>query len=152
MKKSVLLIIALASLLLLGGGGGWWWWQSKAKAATAAGQPAKPAIDKTDYRYITLDKVIVMLRNANGDSGSHYLAVDLVFKTAAEHERMTKDHLPLLRSVAVKALSGYTLETASQLTIDQVTNDVNNAFTKSYAADQREKPFALAMIGKLIIE
>ena len=44
-------------------------------------------MDKQEYKYVTLDKVIVMLRNQAGEPMSHYLAVDLVFKTAVEKEK-----------------------------------------------------------------
>ena len=94
----------------------------------------------------------VMLRTAEGEPMSHYLSIDLVFKTAAANEKKTKEHLPLLRSLAVRALSSYTLDKASRMNIDQVARDLNLAFARSYAESRIEKPFSEAMIGKLIIE
>jgi len=156
MKKIPLLIsVVVGATLLLGAGGAAAWWYLKPKAGASTTSPAaaaEPEHDKTVYKYVSLDKVIVMLRGAEGKPLSNYLAVDLVLKTSAEQEKATKDHLPLLRSVTVKALSSYTLASAGQMTIDQFTTDINRAFKESYARDHREQPFAEAMIGKLIIE
>lgn len=149
-KLHVLLIAGVASVLVLGGGGAAAWWYLKPKPEQQVEEARK--VDKTVYKYVSLDKVLVMLRGREGEPLSHYLAVDLVFKTPAEQEKVMKDHLPLLRSVAVKALSAHTLETAGKMTIDQYTEEVNAAFAKSYEAEQREMPFKTAMIGKLIIE
>ncbi|HSI60748.1 MAG TPA: flagellar basal body-associated FliL family protein [Ideonella sp.] len=152
MKKIPLLIATVVgAVLLLGAGGAGAWWYMRPQTG-AAHQEAPPEPDKTVYKYVSLDKVIVMLRGAEGKPLSNYLAVDLVLKTSAEQEKATKEHLPLLRSVTVKALSSYTLASAGQMSIDQFTADINRAFKESYAHDRREQPFAEAMIGKLIIE
>ena len=152
MKKSIrIAIFGLAGLVIAAaGGGGVWWWQGRQAAAAKA--PAAPVLDKQEYKYVTLDKVIVMLRGNAGEPLSHYLAVDLVFKTAAEKEKIVKEHLPLLRSIAVKALSAYTLDKATAMTIEQLATDVNAAFEASYTSDRHEKPFTEALIGKLIVE
>lgn len=152
MKKSIrIAIFGLAGLVIAAaGGGGVWWWQGRQAAAAKAS--AAPVLDKQEYKYVTLDKVIVMLRGNAGEPLSHYLAVDLVFKTAAEKEKIVKEHLPLLRSIAVKALSAYTLDKATAMTIEQLAADVNAAFQASYASDRHEKPFTEALIGKLIVE
>lgn len=150
MKKKIVVIAAVAAVLVLGSGGAAAWWFLKPKHGEHAEEVKK--VDKTVYKYVNLDKVLVMLRGREGEPLSHYLAVDLVFKTALDKEKTTKDHLPLLRSVAVRALSAHTLETAGKLTIEQYTEELNAAFDKSYEDEQREKPFTAAMIGKLIIE
>lgn len=148
-KKSTLLLISIIVVLLaalLTGGALWWHQQHPGPAA--APTPHKAG----NYKYVSLDKVIVMLRGRAGEPVSHYLAMDLVFKTQEDQEKTVKEHLPLLRSVAVKALSAYTLDKAGLMTIDQFSVDINRAFTESYRKEQREKPFSEAMIGKLIIE
>lgn len=146
------MVLALVGLLTAGasGGGVWWWLQHKATAAPAA--QAKPAFDKQEYKYVSLDKVIVMLRSQAGEPLSHYLAVDLVFKTAIEKERIVKEHLPLLRSVVVMTLSTYSLEKASSMTVAQLAAEINAAYQASYQGENREQPFVEALIGKLIIE
>ncbi len=150
MKKSkLILLIGLAVLLAAGAAGaGVWWWQGR-NAAAAVATPPKPS----PYRYVTLDKIIVMLRSQDGEPLSHYLAVDLVFKAEdAVKEKAVKDQLPLLRSVTVQALSAHTLDKASALSIEQLTAELTTAYKKRYVADGIEQPFAEALIGKLIIE
>lgn len=151
MKKTKLIIIAAvaALLLLVLGGAGVWWWHSR-QQADDGDKPEQRS--EVEYRYLTLDKTIVMLRNQAGDPVSHYMAVDLVFKTELPKEKTVKEHMPLLRSVTVKALSGYTMDKASTMTIEQLATDLNAAYKASYAHDRAEPPFAEAMIGKLIIE
>lgn len=159
-KKTLLMLVFALALILVAGlaGGGVWWWQLRQAATTTAQSKdgAKPAVEaKADshvYKYVTLDKVIVMMRGTAGQPVTHYMAVDLVFKTRAEQEKTVKEHLPLLRSVAVRALSDYTMDKAGLMSIDQFAADINKAFSDSYQREQRDKPFAEAMIGKLIIE
>jgi flagellar FliL protein len=160
MKKHLKLIgwIALAVLLAAAAAGGTAWWMQKDRTppadAAAAQAEAEPENDAPapDYRYVTLDKVLVMLRGNEGASVPHYLALDVVFKTLPAQEKRVKEHLPLLRTVAVKALSAYTLEGARAMTVPEFAAALNQAYREAYAAERREAPFAEALIGKLIIE
>ncbi|MET0518971.1 MAG: flagellar basal body protein [Burkholderiaceae bacterium] len=153
MKKSVkLILVASVGVLLLAAAGGAAWWFLHKKA----GPEAKPELAKVepapDYKYVTLDKVLVMLRGRGGEAVSHYMAIDVVFKALPDNEKRTKEHLPLLRTVAVKALSTYTVDAAQAMTVAQFADVLNKAYRESYAAERREPPFAEALIGKLIIE
>ncbi|MCO5977071.1 flagellar basal body-associated FliL family protein [Ideonella oryzae] len=152
-KLQKLLIGGALALLLVGGAGAAAWWKFKRPAAQDhPAETAEAAVDPIEYKYITLDKVIVMLRNGEGETGSHYLAVDLVFKTPPRTEKLTKEHLPLLRSVAVRSLSNQTRAQATTMTVDQLAERLNQAYAASYQAEHHEMPFAEAMIGKLIVE
>ncbi|QPF74162.1 flagellar basal body protein [Roseateles sp. DAIF2] len=150
----LILVGGLVALLAAGAAGGAVWWKlGSGQAATAGGDAPKPAAKPApDYKYVTLDKVLVMLRGRSGESVSHYMAVDVVFKALPEQEKRAKEHLPLLRTVAVKALSAYTVEAAQAMTVVQFAEVLNKAYKANYAAEQREPPFAEALIGKLIIE
>lgn len=162
MNTSKLIIgVALAGFCSVGVGGAATWYllkphlnaagaKTEAVAVAAEAKPTK--VDTRAFRYISLDKVIVMLRNTAGEPVSHYLALDLVFMSPSDSEKVTRDHLPLLRSVAVKALSTLTMETASHLSVEELTKQINDAYTQTYANDREGKPFAEAMISKLIIE
>jgi len=152
MKKShkIIALVLVGILLAAASGGAVWWWLQRA-APSAAAAPVKPAFDKQEYKYLSLDKVIVMLRGGM-DAQSHYLAIDLVFKMVLEKEHKVKEDLPLLRSIAVMALSKYPLEKASSMTVEQLAADINAAYVTSYKHDNHEKPFVEAMISKLIIE
>ncbi|UXH76894.1 flagellar basal body protein [Roseateles amylovorans] len=169
MKNKTKLIALTAAVALLAAGGAGasvWWWQSakikagaraagqdgKADAAAAAAETEAKTEPAPDYKYITLDKVLVMLRGPNGSAVSHYLAVDIVFKALPEQEKRTKEHLALLRTIAVKALSVHTVESAQAMSVEDFARLLNKAYADSYAADRRDPPFAEALIGKLIIE
>lgn len=149
-KTKLLLVLALVVLGTAAAAGGVVWWSLKGTPAATAEEPkAKPG---PEHKYVTLDKVLVMLRGRGGEAMAHYMAVDVVFKTSPEQEKRTKEHLPLLRTIAVKALAAYNVESASAMTIEQFAEELNRAYRDGYAAEHREPPFAEALIGKLIIE
>ena len=142
--------VGVAILAAAAAGGAMWY---MAPATSAAGAlAAKPAPEKKLTKYVTLDKVIVMLRRVPSQPAAHYLSVDLVLATTAEQEKEAKEHLPLLRSVAVSSLSAYTLAEASSMTVEQYAAQLNKTVDASYAKENHEKPFSEVMIGKLIVE
>ncbi|UGQ48969.1 flagellar basal body-associated FliL family protein [Massilia endophytica] len=146
------LVIVLASVALLGAaaaGGALWY---IAKPATAAGKKAAPVEEAKPMKYLTVDKVIVMLRRSPGENAPHYMSADLVVATPVEKEKETKEHLPMLRSVAVRTLSAYPMSKAESMTIDQYAEELNKAFDETYAREARERPFKEVLIGKLILE
>lgn len=157
MKKKLKPILAL---ILTGGiaaaaGAGATWWGLGAKAASpksADKSTEKPVIDATMQKYVSLEKVIVMLRRSNGETAPHYLAADLVFKTTEDKEKLIKSHLPMLRSEAVQALSAYSMEKAEAMTVSQFAVEIDRVLVARYARDRQIKPFSEVMIGKLIIE
>jgi flagellar FliL protein len=146
------LIIAIAALAVVAAaaaaGGAMWYTSTTAGAAVAA----KPAPETKLTKYVTLDKVIVMLRRAPAEQATHYLSVDLVLATTAADEKATKEQLPLLRSIAVSALSARTMAEASAMTVDQYAAELNKVFNANYAKENHIKPFSEVMVGKLIIE
>ena len=146
------LIIAIAALAVVAAaaaaGGAMWYTSTTAGAAVAA----KPAPETKLTKYVTLDKVIVMLRRAPAEQATHYLSVDLVLATTAADEKATKEQLPLLRSIVVSALSARTMAEASAMTVDQYAAELNKVFNANYAKENHLKPFSEVMVGKLIIE
>ncbi|POZ63384.1 flagellar basal body-associated protein FliL [Chromobacterium alticapitis] len=144
MNGKTLIAAALAAVLAAGAGvGSWWYFQ---RGAHAAAEPPKPV----DYRYVTLDKIVVMLRAEGGDP--RYMAVDLVFRCAPDGEARLKEQLPLLKSVAVRALSQLNRERAGALSIDDYQSLLSKAYRAAYAREQGAQPFSEVMVGKLIIE
>ena len=152
-KMNLNLIASFLLVAVLGAGiaGGTVWWLVLSKPKAAEIEKA-PTTGKKARRYLTLEKVIVMLRREPGDTGSHYMSADLVISTTEEMEKQAKEHLPLLRSIAVKSLSTFSVEKAAAMTVDQFAEQINRAFEVSYADQNAEKPFSEVMIGKLIIE
>ena len=158
MNSKLKMMIGVVGVVLVGGasaGGAMWWMQSQEQAvagAVAKQEPKKKEKPDTPAKYVTLDKVIVMLRRGPNEATAHYLSADLVLATTVDQEKQAKDHLPLLRAVAVRALSAHTLADASSMTVEQFAAQLNKTFDASYASEERDKPFDEVMIGKLIIE
>jgi flagellar FliL protein len=162
-KKLIIIILGVA--LVCGGGAGaavWFLAPPKADAAEAEGhdEEKKPKKKKKKHdeeevgpvKYLTVDKIIVMLRRSPNEAVPHYLSADLVVATPVKVEKEAKEHLPLLRSVAVRTLSGLPMDKAQAMTIDEFAASLNKAFEEEYEKDEREKPFREVMIGKLILE
>lgn len=155
MKMKMIIAIAGAVLVAAAGAGGAVWWFMP-KPAAAAGTEKKVEAEKPKdgkpVKYVTLDKVIVMLRRGPDETDTHYLSTDLVLSTLPAKEKETKENLPLLRSLAVRTLSGYTMTQASGMTVEQYADQLNKSFNANYEHEHTEKPFEQVMIGKLIIE
>ncbi|MDN2710781.1 flagellar basal body-associated FliL family protein [Janthinobacterium sp. SUN118] len=156
MKMKLITGFVAVAVLAAGAAGGAIWYLAKPVSAPGAVAEAKapppPATGKKARKFITLDKVIVMLRRGPGDSDTHYLSADLVIATTEEKEKLTKDHLPLMRSIAVSTLSSFPMDKAQTMTVEQYAEQINKAFNVSYEREQMEKPFTEVMVGKLIIE
>ncbi len=151
------MIIAIAGAVIVsaaGAGGAVWWFMPKPASAAGAAKKAeheRPR-DGKPLKYVTLDKVIVMLRRGPDDTDTHYLSTDLVLSTEGSKEKEAKENLPLLRSLAVRTLSAYTMKEASSMTVEQYADQLNKSFDANYEHEHTEKPFVEVMIGKLIIE
>ena len=157
-KLSTMLTFAGVALASAAVAGAAMWWYAPMPAGGVAGandadEPiAAEVSNKEPARYVTLDKVIVMLKRNAGETQAHYISTDLVLSTTEENEKQTKEHLPMLRSVAVRALSGYAMNEAAGMTVEQFAERLNSSFEATYAAEKTAKPFSEVMIGKLIIE
>ena len=159
MNKKIIVAIALVVVVGAAVAGGAFWYMSKgadhAEETSADGKKAAKKEEKKKEgppKYLTVDKVIIMLKRAPGDTASHYMSADLVITTDEKTAGRAKEHLPMLRSVAVRTLSDLSLATAQTMTIDQFAAALNKAFDAAYEQDGMEKPFSDVMIGKLIIE
>jgi len=153
MSKKLWISLAAGAFVLLGAGSGFAAWHFMGnKPATAQAAQAAPVVDTREYRYVSLDKVIVMLRAREGGPLSNYMAVDLVFKTPLKAESTVKQQLPRLRSLAVASLSELTLERASMLSIPELTDFLQKAYGEGFSRESREAPFAEVMVGRLVIE
>jgi flagellar FliL protein len=151
-KMKMMIAIAGAVIVSAAGAGGAVWWFMPKPAAAAGKVEAEEAKEAKPLKYVTLDKVIVMLRRGPDDSDTHYLSTDLVLSTEVSKEKETKENLPLLRSLAVRTLSAYTMKEAAGMTVEQYAEELNKSFDANYEHEHTEKPFVQVMIGKLIIE
>src|SRR5690349_21233283 len=119
--KMIIGVVAVALISAAAAGGAMWWMKSKeapadgkAAAAHHAEEKKKEKSDKP-VKYVTLDKVIVMLKRGPNEATAHYLSTDLVLATDEVREKHAKEHLPLLRAIAVRALSSHSLSEASSM-------------------------------------
>jgi flagellar FliL protein len=155
-KLKMILGVFAVVLVSAGAAGGAMWWMKSQEGAPGAQKAAhaEPKKEKSGkpVKYVALDKVIVMLKRGPNETTTHYLSTDLVLATDEKGEKPTKEHLPLLRAVAVRSLSSYTLAEASAMSVEQYAAQLNKTFNASYASEEREKPFGEVMIGKLIVE
>jgi flagellar FliL protein len=152
-KKTIIAIAGAVIVSAAGAGGAVWWFMPKPAAAAGAEKKAEPEKKEAKpVKYVTLDKVIVMLRRSGDDGAPHYLSADLVLSTDPKKEKETKESLPLLRSLAVRTLSAYTMAEASNMSVEKYAEQLNHAFDAGYEREHAEKPFTEVMIGKLIIE
>lgn len=146
-KNKVAVFIVLGLILAAGVGGA---------VAYYFKQDSKPEVAKAvlvEYKFATVDKIIVMLRNDDGSSlSTHYIAMDLVFRTSKEKEADIKNHLPFLKSTAVRVLSHLDLNKANKMTIEDYHTLLNKEFATAYVAVGSEKPFSDVMVSKLIVE
>ncbi len=153
-KMKTIIAIAGAVIISAAGAGGavWWFMPKPASAADTGKKEAEKPKEGKPVKYVTLDKVIVMLRRGPNEAESHYLSTDLVLATEPDKEKEAKENLPLLRSLAVRTLSSFTMAEASTMTVEKYAEQLNHAFNADYARTRTEKPFDEVMIGKLIIE
>ncbi|WP_432378498.1 flagellar basal body-associated FliL family protein [Duganella sp. P38] len=119
--KNMKVIIAFVLVAVVGAAvaGGAVWYMSKgdeehAEESKDAKKKPKKEVKKSELppKYLTVDKVVVMLRHEPSDNVTHYLSADLVVATDAKREKETKENLPMLRSVAVKTLSNLPMASA----------------------------------------
>jgi flagellar FliL protein len=162
-KKVIIALVAVAVVGAAVAGGAVWFMSAKGGDEHAAEtkdakdtkkKPAKKEEKKSDLppKYLTVEKVVVMLKHEPAETVTHYLSADLVVATDAKREKETKENLPMLRSVAVKTLSNLPMASARVMTIDQFAAELNKAFDHQFEEEGREKPFDEVMIGKLIVE
>ncbi|NYE59741.1 flagellar FliL protein [Duganella sp. 1224] len=159
--KNMKVIIAIVLAVVVGGAvaGGAVWYMSKGgdeQTADAKDSKKKPKKEEKKSeeppKYLTVDKVVVMLKHQPDETVTHYLSADLVVSTSAKREKEAKETLPMLRSVAVRTLSDLPMSSARVMTIDQFAAALNKAFDHEFEEEGREKPFDEVMIGKLIVE
>ncbi|WJF90781.1 flagellar basal body-associated FliL family protein [Paraburkholderia bonniea] len=152
--KKIVLISAVALLVVVAGG------LTAAKLAsvwpfassTPDSEPVEVAIADGDFRYVPLDKLIVMLRDSEHGTRSRYLAMDLVFKVATpKQEKQIRDKLPLLRATAHRVLSEYSVEQIRRMNVDEIVAVLKREYIHAYGSAQR-LPFADLFIGKLMVD
>lgn len=151
MNKKIAIVVACAVLFCAGVAGGAWWWIQQQTVSTEPTKPM-PALDAGAPSYVTLDKIVVMLRPSAERMHNTYLSLDLVFRTDKAHEKSVKGDLPMLKGVAVRTLSQLAVDDAKAMTIDEWTGLLSQDLLAAYAAQQNLRAFDQVMVSRLIIE
>ena len=111
MAKKIGMLLALVAILGVGVAAGGWWWEQRAPVAVAA--QTSPQLDVRQASYVTLDKIVVMLKTDQSlRTANTYMSLDLVLRTDKLHEKAAKAELPMLKGVAVRTLSQVAMEQA----------------------------------------
>ena len=153
MGKKIGMAIALLLVLGLGAAGGAWWWAQRKPATAAAVAAPASLIDARQASYVTLDKIVIMLKtDASQRLHNSYMSLDLVLRTDKTHEKAAKAELPMLKGVAVRTLSQVTVEQARAMSIDEWTDLLSADLIAAYAAHPDLRPFDKVMVSRLIIE
>lgn len=151
MNKNIAIIIVCAVLACAGIAGGAWWWVQQQAVSTPAANDV-PKLDASAPSYVTLDKIVVMLRPSSDRLHNTYLSLDLVFRTDKVHEKAVKSDLPMLKGVAVRTLSQLEVENAKSMSIDEWTGLLSQDLMAAYASQQSLRAFDQVMVSRLIIE
>lgn len=152
MNKTVGIIIGVALLVCVGAAGGAWWWvqQQSAAAPTQTARMAK--LDPSQPNYLTLDKIVVMLRPEPDRQQNTYVSVDLVFRTDKAHAKEFKGELPMLKGVAVRTLSKLDVHQAKAMAIEEWTDLLSRDLISAYEQQPSPRVFDQVMVSRLIIE
>lgn len=150
MKKSMVIVIALALVVCAAVAGAAGWWSQQQKTSAAPAPAAAPAMNPRQAAYVTLEKVVVMMRSESGRT--HYVSADLVLSTDKPHEKAAKAALPMLKGVAVRSFSKVSLEQGREMSIDQWADVLQRDLMAAYDAQPDLRPFDGVMLSRLIIE
>ena len=151
MAKKIGMLLALVAILGVGVAAGGWWWEQRAPVAVAA--QTSPQLDVRQASYVTLDKIVVMLKTDQSlRTANTYMSLDLVLRTDKPHEKAAKAELPMLKGVAVRTLSQLTVEQARTMSIDEWTELLSADLVAAYASHPDLRPFDKVMVSRLIIE
>ncbi|MBN3728757.1 flagellar basal body-associated FliL family protein [Burkholderia sp. Ac-20379] len=159
MKRNLIVIaIVLAAAVAAGVatavlGGLWPLGASRAKAPGAAvASKSVPATTVIRSHYVTLERLIVMLRDRTPAAHPHYLALDLVFgATDAKQEKRLREQLPMLRALAYRTLAGYDDNQVRQTPVDALAAKLKAGYVQAYGTAEA-LPFADVLISKMMVD
>jgi len=152
MKKLVVVLGGILVLVAAAAGAAWYAGWGPFAAGDAGEADARPVGPVPSERYVTLEKLVVMTRADGAQGRPRYLAMDLVFAVAdKEAATVTTAQLPLLRSVAVRTLSGYRAEELRGMEIDQIVAVLDEQYRKAYGG-AGQMPFRQVMVARMMLE
>jgi flagellar FliL protein len=156
-RKLIVIAMVLAAAIAAGVatavlGGIWSPGASRAKTPGAAAAPKAAPAAMIRPRYVTLERLIVMLRDRAPAAHPHYLSLDLVFGAAdAKQEKRLREQLPMLRALAYRTLAGYDAGQVRQMPVDALAAKLKAGYVLTYGTAEA-LPFADVLISKMMVD
>ncbi|MFH5254422.1 flagellar basal body-associated FliL family protein [Burkholderia semiarida] len=102
-------------------------------------------------RYVSLDKLVVMLRSAEA-ARPRYMSIDLVFTASDEKaEKRVREQLPLLRALSYQALSEKTVADVMRMKPADFSILLNKTYEPTFGSKDA-RPFADVLVAKVIVD
>ena len=151
--KQNLMMIAIAAAIAVGAAGVTAFVVTRGgnPAGTVAAKPPRLPID-AQARYVSLDKLIVMLRSTEGSARPRYVVMDLVFSaTDAKREKQVKEPLPVLRATAYSVLAERTAAEIQRMGPVDLAAMLNKEYEHGYGGADRT-PFDKVLVTKVMMD
>lgn len=150
--KGNLMVAAIAAAVAVGVAGATAFVMSRNHAPSVISlKPGQLPID-AKARYVSLDKLIVMLRGSEGSARPRYLVMDLVFSAAdAKHEKQVRDQLPVLRATAYRTLAAHTPADVQRMGPTEFAALLRAEYESAYGAVDRV-PFDQVLVTKVMMD
>lgn len=150
--KPNLMVAAIAAAVALGVGGATAFVMTRTGGEkNVVSKPGRLPID-ANARYVSLDKLIVMLRGNEGTARPRYLVLDLVFSASdAKSEKHVKEHLPVLRATAYSALAERTPAEVQRMGPTELAALLNKEYEHAYGGADRT-PFDKVLVTKVMMD
>ncbi len=150
--KTNVMVIGVAAAVAVGVGGGTAFVMTRnADAPAVTPKKGRLPID-AKARYVPLEKLIVMLRAAEGASRPRYVVLDLVFSASdAKSEKQVREHLPVLRATAYSVMAERTAADVQRLGPIELAAVLNKEYEHAYGGADRT-PFDKVLVTKVMMD
>jgi len=152
MKKN-LMVVGVAAAVAVGVGGATAFLMARTQSTNTVvlSKNGRLPID-AKARYVSLDKLIVMLRGTEGSPRPRYLVVDLVFSAAdGKREKQVREQLPVLRAAAYRALAERTPADMQRMGPVELAVLLRTEYEGAYGGNA-SVPFDQVMVTKVMMD
>lgn len=144
-------------LLIAGGAGGALLFQNFNGFRDDHNEEAKVVKRAKPFDYIELNKIMVSVPltvASDGSASSIYrvCSLDMAFEVNSKDKDKFKNITPLVRSIAVQALSVHTYDKIRNVPLEQLQNDVSTRMLSIADSRHIDRPFNAAIITQLLCE
>jgi flagellar FliL protein len=155
-SKPAMAAIALC-LVIAGGAGGAVLFQKFMGFRDDPSQEAKVIKSSKAFNYVELDKIMVSLPTTAAQEGlapppHRICSLNMAFEIERKNKDKFRDVTPLIRSIAVQALSTHSYSEIRSMPLEQLQNDVSANMLKIAASRHLDRPFNSAIVTQLLCE